>query len=672
MKEIIDHRKDHSAVAMDDGMIIVRGRSVPKKTTKGWKLCVEWKDGSTSWVPLKDLKESNPVEVAEYAAANKILSEPAFAWWARYVLRQRDRVIRAATATKHTRYQRREEKFGLELPKTVERALDIDKETGTTMWRDAIRKEMLAVGVAFKVLPEGSPRPVAHQQIPCHIIFDIKMDFTRKARLVAGGHVTAPPSSITYASVVSRESVRIAFLLAALNDVDILSGDIGNAYLNAPCREKVFTVCGPEFGSDQGKYAVIVRALYGLKSSGASWRAHLAATLKEQLGFTSCRADGDVWLRPAVKANGEKIYEYLLVYTDDILILSEKTKQIMSSLQGVYRVKPESIKPPDTYLGSNIGRYAFPSKPNKEYWYMGSQQYLKEATRNVIQWAEKHGYMIKTKASSVLPCGYRPELETSDFCDPEMHTFFQQQIGILRWAVELGRIDIACEVSILSSFLAAPRMGHIEAILHIYAYLRQHDRSRVVFDSDTVDHGEYVRPDWTDFYPDAREAVPTDAPEPRGKAVQSTCFVDADHASDRVSRRSRSGVLIYLNRSPIVWYSKRQNSVETSTFGSEFVALKAATELVVGLRYKLRMMGVPIDGATNVQVDNQSVVYNTTLPESTLKKKSNVIAYHYVRENVAADTIRIRFCRSEDNLADMLTKIQPGTTRRSLAGRVLF
>ena len=253
-----------------------------------------------------------------------------------------------------------------------------------------------------------------------------------------------------------------------------------------------------------------------------------------------------------------------------------------------------------------------------------------------------------------------------------MHTFFQQLIGILRWAVELGRIDIACEVSILSSFLAAPRMGHIEAILHIYAYLRQHDRSRVVFDSDTVDHGEYVRPDWTDFYPDAREAVPTDAPEPRGKAVQSTCFVDADHASDRVSRRSRSGVLIYLNRSPIVWYSKRQNSVETSTFGSEFVALKAATELVVGLRYKLRMMGVPIDGATNVQVDNQSVVYNTTLPESTLKKKSNAIAYHYVRENVAADTIRIRFCRSEDNLADMLTKIQPGTTRRSLAGRVLF
>ena len=102
------------------------------------------------------------------------------------------------------------------------------------------------------------------------------------------------------------------------------------------------------------------------------------------------------------------------------------------------------------------------------------------------------------------------------------------------------------------------------------------------------------------------------------------------------------------------------------------MALKVATEMIAGLRYKLRMMGVPIDGAANVMVDNQSVVYNTTLPESTLKKKSNAIAYHYVRENVASGMMRIRHKRSEDNLADMLTKIQPGTTRRSIAGRVLM
>jgi Reverse transcriptase (RNA-dependent DNA polymerase) len=96
------------------------------------------------------------------------------------------------------------------------------------------------------------------------------MDFTRKARLVAGGHVTDPPTSITYSSVVSRELVRIVFLIAALNDLDIMTADIGNAYLNAFTSEKVYTITGPEFGEEAGRVAIIIRALYGLKSSGAA------------------------------------------------------------------------------------------------------------------------------------------------------------------------------------------------------------------------------------------------------------------------------------------------------------------------------------------------------------------------------------------------------------------
>jgi hypothetical protein len=130
--------------------------------------------------------------------------------------------------------------------------------------------------------------------------------------------------------------------------------------------------------------------------------------------------------------------------------------------------------------------------------------------------------------------------------------------------------------------------------------------------------------------------------------------------------------LIFLNRSPILWYSKWQNSVETSTFGSEFVALKTGTELIQGLCYKLYMMGIPIDGPTNVRCDNMSVVNNTTAPESTLKKKSNAIAYHFVQENVAAKVIQIGFEKSTMNLADMLTKLQPGPVHQRLAQRVLW
>jgi len=134
--------------------------------------------------------------------------------------------------------------------------------------------------VAFQILDENEQVPIGYKWIKCHMIFGVKMDFTRKARYVAGGHMTNPPSSITYSSVVSRDSVRIAFLLAALNDINLYWKCLSNA---SP-KEKVYTTAGPEFGQEyQGRSFLIVRALYGLKSSGATWRAHLANTL-HQLG----------------------------------------------------------------------------------------------------------------------------------------------------------------------------------------------------------------------------------------------------------------------------------------------------------------------------------------------------------------------------------------------------
>jgi hypothetical protein len=121
-----------------------------------------------------------------------------------------------------------------------------------------------------------------------------------------------------------------------------------------------------------------------------------------------------------------------------------------------------------------------------------------------------------------------------------------------------------------------------------------------------------------------------------------------------------------------MWFSKRQNSVETSSFGSEFVALKIATEMIQGLRYKLRMMGIPIDGPARVLCDNMSVVHNTTAPESMLKKKSNAIAYHFVQENVAMGVIKIAYERSETNLADALTKVQSAPVRQNLMRQILY
>ena len=141
--------------------------------------------------------------------------------------------------------------------------------------------------------------------------------------------------------------------------------------------------------------------------------------------------------------------------------------------------------------------------------------------------------------------------------------------------------------------------------------------------------------------------------EPRCHGFIMRAKVDADHASDAVSRRSRTGLLIYLNCVLVYWWSKKQTSVESSSFGSEFVAMKQYCEYIRGLRYKLRMMGIPVEGPTYIYGDNQSVLANATIPDSTLKKKSQSIAYHFVREGVARHEWRTSYVNTHDNEADL-------------------
>ena len=174
-----------------------------------------------------------------------------------------------------------------------------------------------------------------------------------------------------------------------------------------------------------------------------------------------------------------------------------------------------------------------------------------------------------------------------------------------------------------------------------------------------------------DIYPDAEEIIPHDMPEPLGETVDINVFVDADHAGNKVTRRSHTGIILMVNMSPILWYSKRQNTVETSTFGSEITALRIATELIEALRYKLRMFGVPLSGPAHVFCDNESVVKSTTIPESRLQKKHNSISYHRIREAVAAGTLLIYYERSESNLADLLTKVLPANKRQPLVEGLL-
>jgi hypothetical protein len=184
----------------------------------------------------------------------------------------------------------------------------------------------------------------------------------------------------------------------------------------------------------------------------------------------------------------------------------------------------------------------------------------------------------------------------------------------------------------MSSHLALPRAGHLEELFHIFGYLDKHHNAEMVFDptEPEVDEDDFKRRDWgNSIYGDVEEEMPPNMPPALGRGFRMRTYVDSDHAGETITRRSRTGFLVFLNQAPIHWVSRKQTSCETSTFGSEFCALKQATEYARGLRYKLRMMGIPCDEPTYVYGDNQSVLANTTPPESQLKKKSNSIAYHF-------------------------------------------
>eukprot|EP00978_Attheya_sp_CCMP212_P004837 scaffold10631_cov58-Attheya_sp.AAC.5 len=165
--------------------------------------------------------------------------------------------------------------------------------------------------------------------------------------------------------------------------------------------------------------------------------------------------------------------------------------------------------------------------------------------------------------------------------------------------------------------------------------------------------------DFTEHYQDAEEEIMHQMPKAaRGRSVTTTAFVDASHAANRKTRKSHTGFLIFLNRAPVIFYSKRQQTVEASTFSSEFIAIKACIEAIKVLRFKLRMFGVPLPRGepTHVFCDNESVVRNSTLIESTLNKKHSSIAYHYTRWNSAASVVSVAWINTQDNLADAFTK----------------
>ena len=225
---------------------------------------------------------------------------------------------------------------------------------------------------------------------------------------------------------------------------------------------------------------------------------------------------------------------------------------------------------------------------------MSSREYLKAAITEVALKLHKEGRRLCTNARAPISYNYKPKLDGTTGLKGEDITYYQELISIMRWSTEIGRVDILHEVSLLYLYQASPRIGHMEQLIHIFAFIKAKAKLTLYFNPKIppVDLSIFkMNADkFKEYYRDAEDSQPPKMPTPKGRNVKITAFVDASHGANKITRRSHTGYILFINRAPIVWYGKRQNTFETSTFSSEFIALKSCMAGITSLRYKLKML----------------------------------------------------------------------------------
>ena len=232
-------------------------------------------------------------------------------------------------------------------------------------------------------------------------------------------------------------------------------------------------------------------------------------------------------------------------------------------------------------------------------------------------------------------------------------------IGAMQWAVSLGRLDITTAVMTLSGFRVAPRKGHLERAKRVYGYLCKFADATIEIKTGIPDYSKIPEDqhDWMrTVYGRVKELLPNDAPKPLGKAVLTTTYVDANLYHDLLTGRSVTGILHLINQTPVDWFAKKQATVETATYGSEFVAARTATDQIIDLRMTLRYLGVPVMEVSYMFGDNKSVVDSASIPQSKLHKRHNALSFHRVREAIASGMLRFIHIPGSCNPADILSK----------------
>jgi hypothetical protein len=358
-------------------------------------------------------------------------------------------------------------KFGYRIPRNYDEAMQFDLRNGNTLWREATDLEMLQLAEydTFRDLghKDTALPPTGYKKIRTHLVYDCKHDGRHKAWMVADGHLTDIPLESVYSGVISIHGLRIITFLSELNGLDLWATDIGNAYLEAFTMERNYIIAGPEFGQLEGHYLIIIKALYGLCTSGLRWHERFADCLRNE-GFSPCKAEPDIWMR----RNGN-FYEYVATYVDDLCLGMLDLKSFTDTLHKKYNFKLKGTGPIDFHLGQS---FSWNDDGEME---ISAKCYVDKMIGTYVQLYGKK----PRKASSPLEQNDHLEMDNSPFLGQDKTQQFQSLIGAMQWEVSIGRLDIVTAVMSLSSFCTMPSRGHLKRAKRIYGYLPKMKEARI-------------------------------------------------------------------------------------------------------------------------------------------------------------------------------------------------
>ena len=613
-----------------------------------YNVMVEWENGETTKEPLTIIAKDDPVTCAIYAKENKLLDMPGWKQFKSLAKREK-KFLRQVNQAKLRSYRTAPKyKNGFEVPKTYEEAMRLDEKNGNTKWHDAVILEFSSIDEYKTFIDKGhhtktSP-PSGYKKIRVHLIFDVKHDGRHKARLVADGHLTDVPLESVYSGVVSLRGFRLVLFIGELNNLELWSTDVGNAYLEAYTSEKVFIIGGPEFKEREGHILIISKALYGLRSSGARWHDRFADCVSA-LGSFPCKSDPDIWIRK----EGD-IYEYIAVYVDDLAMAMKNPQAFIDILEQKYKFKLKGTGPISVHLGMDFIR------DDDNTLCISPTKYIDKLVKT---YEKLFGESPKQVVTSPLEKGDHPEVDTSELLDAKGIQLYQSMIGALQWVVSIGRFDVITAVMTMSGFRVAPRKGHLDRLKRIYGYLSKMRHASIRIRTEEPDYSDIpdLQHDWSrSVYGEISEILPNDAPAPLGKYVTLTHYVDANLMHDIATGRSVTGILHVINKTPLDWYSKKQATVETATYGSEFVSARTCVEQIIDLRNTLRYLGVPIRDKRYMFGDNKSVVDSSMTVHAKLHKRHTMLSFHRVRESIASGMVGFYFIPGEHHPSDILSK----------------